>query len=94
MLTKLIFILALVGSAFAQLDLNELSIDLEGTETHLDRKPISHAGAVVINGVSQANNMTMSCNNKFCEVLKYLAVRCVKNHGLADLLTLTLLLET
>lgn len=94
MLTKLIFILALVGSAFAQLDLNgELSIDLEGTET-LDRKPISHAGAVVINGVSQANNMTMPCNNKFCEVLKYLAVRCVKIHGLVDLSTLTLLLKT
>ena len=75
MLAKLVFIFALIGSSFAQLDLNrELSIDLNGVEAHSDRAPVSHAGAVVINGVSQANNMTMSCNNKFCEMLKYLAV--------------------
>jgi len=75
MFVKLVLILALIGSSFAQLDLNhELGINLDGMDAHADVAPISHSGAVVINGVSRANNMTMPCNNKFCEMLKYLVV--------------------
>lgn len=65
MFTKLILLLALVGSTLAKIN---------PKETVLDGRPVSHAGAVVIDGVSQLNNLTMPCNNKFCEMLKYTAV--------------------
>lgn len=88
MFTKLILAFALVGSTFATLDVNrQPSVQLQEMETGFDGTPISHAGGVVINGVSQANNMTMPCNNKFCEMLKYLTVR--PGIRLADLSSLT-----
>lgn len=75
MLSKLILVLALVGCTFAKLDLNrEASVHVENSNSGLDATPVSHAGAVVINGTSQLNGLTMPCNNKFCEMLKYTAV--------------------
>ena len=40
----------------------------------LNGQPTSFTGAVVIDGVSQANNMDMNCNNKFCQMIEYAVV--------------------
>jgi hypothetical protein len=37
-------------------------------------EPISFAGAVVVDGVSQTNHMDMNCNNKFCSMMLFAVV--------------------
>ncbi len=67
MFASVILLLAFVSIAFANLD-----IESSTSAPHVKITPM--AGAVVVDGFSHANNLTMACNNKFCEMLKYTAV--------------------
>lgn len=67
MFASVVLLLAFVGVTLAKLD-----IETSTAVPHVKITPM--AGAVVVNGFSQANNLTMACNNKFCEMLKYTVV--------------------
>lgn len=43
----------------------------------ISNDPKLFAGAVVIDGVSQANGLDMDCNNKFCSMMEYATVSVI-----------------
>ena len=69
MFARVVLLLAFVGITLAKLD-----TESSAPAPHAKITPM--AGAVVVDGFSPANNLTMPCNNKFCEMLKYTAVSC------------------
>lgn len=67
MFVSIILLFSFIKVAFAKLD-----AEIPTTVPHVKISP--QAGGVVVDGFSYANNLTMPCNNKFCEMLKYTAV--------------------
>eukprot|EP01032_Pedospumella_encystans_P012794 gene12794-14773_t len=66
MFARVILLLAFVGITLTK-------VDAESSAPAPRVKITPMAGAVVVDGFSPANNLTMPCNNKFCEMLKYTA---------------------
>lgn len=82
-MNSFLILFTIVCCALAKLDLpHPKTIQIEsltgfvGPDGTFDSEdPVPFAGAVVVNGVSQANHLDMDCNNKFCSMMEY-AVSC------------------
>lgn len=78
MFITFIFTLALLGGTVAKLDKvhpSTMEIGSLASTVNADGEPVNFSGAVVIDGVSQANHLSMDCNNKFCNMWYYASVR-------------------
>lgn len=97
-MNRFLLFFAFICCAVANLDLpHPKTLQIESLvgfagpdDTVLDNDPSSFAGAVVIDGVSQANGLDMDCNNKFCSMMRYAVVRKVFTSTIEALLNLIL----